>query len=166
MSEHPLAVESEEEYEARAEELKRQAKDEYESISEKQQAALKEIAEGESLESYETVALGNLDIEVKAWFPGETMDAVEAAQTAANTEDMAQIRRSIDTMLAALDEMTRDSTYDMRFWRQYYQSYGPEGLMVAMQRVLGPATENMDEKGDAAAGFRGHAEGPRGRPGE
>ncbi len=129
----------------------RQTKQELEA---KQREALEEIQQGESLERYATVTMGNLDLEVKAWLPGEVEDTVLQAQQLGESKDPAQIKRSMETMLSALSEMTTSDTYNMGFWRAYYHKWGAEGMIQAVETVLEPASEHLEAKQDSLQSFR------------
>lgn len=143
------------------EELIHKAQNTKEDLDAKQNEALEAIASGEELERYETVSLGNLEIEVKGWLSGDTTDTVQKAQRLADSNDMDEIRESMETMLSALDDMTTSSDYGMQFWREYYRRYGPEGLAVAVETVLEPASEDMEAKKESLDGFREGTQGPR-----
>jgi len=149
-----LAPESEEEARQKEQELIQSAKQSKQEREAQQNEALQAIAEGGNLEKYETVELGDLDLEVKAWLPGDTTETVQEAQRLADTEDIQQIKRSMRTFLSALADMTVDDTYDLQFWRKYYQRYGPEGMIVAVETVLEPASESLDEQKEGAKSFR------------
>jgi hypothetical protein len=118
------------------------------------EAALAEIAAGEDLERYETVQLGDLDIDVKAWLPGEVERTVQHAQAVAQSEDAERVRESMETMLSALESMTKSDDYNMDFWRLYYERYGPEALLIAVETIMQPASESLEQTKEAVDGFR------------
>jgi len=66
MSDAPIDDESIEEFEER---LQEETRDAYEQHEAEQSDALDAIASGSDLEEYQTVALGELELEVKAWLP-------------------------------------------------------------------------------------------------
>lgn len=136
----------------------RQSKAELEAA---QNEALEAIASGEELEQYETVSLGELELEVKAYLPGDVEDTVLQAQQLGESEDPAEIKRSMETMLSALAEMTTSDTYNMGFWREFHRKWGANGLILAVETILDPASENMEDKRDAMDGFRSNVEGPK-----
>lgn len=154
MSESDIAPEDEQEYEERKREVIEDAAETKQELETKQSEALQKIKQGEGFEEYETVTLGELEFEVKAWLPGDTTDLIQRAQELGESEDMGQIKESMDTMLQALDAMTVSETYNMEFWSAYYNEYGPEGLMVAIEAVLEPATEGMEERKQGVESFR------------
>jgi len=163
-----LAPEDQEEFEQKQKELiedSRQAKQELEA---EQNKALAEIAKGEKLEQFETVELGGLEMEVKAWIPGDTTNTVEKAMDLAQSDSVGKMKQSMQTMLKALADMTVSDTYDINFWRAYYQEYGPVGMQPAVNTILGPAGEELErlqqrevdeERLDAANGFRTDEQG-------
>lgn len=135
-------------------ELLEDARETKKELEQQQNEALEAIAKGGDLEEYETVELGELELEVKSWLPGDVEDTVLQAQKLGESEDPAQIKRSMETMLSALAEMTTDGTYDMGFWRQFHQEYGANGLILAVETILEPANENMEKKKEGVDGFR------------
>lgn len=139
-------------------ELLEDARQSKEELEQAQNEALEAIASGEELEQYETVSLGDLELEVKAWLPGDVEDTVLQAQQLGESEDPAEIKRSMDTMLSALAEMTTSETYDMGFWREFHRKWGAEGLILAVETILDPASENMEEKREGLESFRGEPE--------
>jgi Spy/CpxP family protein refolding chaperone len=156
-------VESEDEYQQRRQELIEDAKEERRELEDKQTEALAEIAKGEEIESYQTVSLGELELEVKGWSPGDTTETVEQAMRMAESEDPEDMKQSMETMLSALVDMTVSDTYDMTFWRAYYEKYGPQGMQPAVETILGPAISELEEmqqrevsedKREAVNGFR------------
>lgn len=154
MTDTEIAPESEEEYEERRQELIEEAKADKKELDDAQNEALAAIASEEGLEDYATVELGELEIEVKAWLPGDVEDTVLQAQQLGDSEDPAQIKRSMETMLSALAEMTVADDYDMRFWREFHDRYGANGLVLAVERVLEPAQENTQRRKEGVEGFR------------
>jgi len=163
MSLEDIAPENEEEYQERRESLIEDAAETKQELEQKQTEALAEIAKGEELKQYDTVQLGELDLEVKAWVPGDTADTIQRAMQLAQSETPAKAKESMDTMLLALSDMTVDDTYNVAFWRRYYEEYGPTGLEPAVNTVLEPAMDELEdlqqreideETRDAAQGFR------------
>jgi hypothetical protein len=155
-------------YDDKRKELINEAKETKEQIERKQNEALAEIAKGEGLEQYETVEMGQLEMEVKAWVPGDATNSISQAAELAQSGDIGKIQESMEKFLPALDELTVSNEYSMGFWREYYNRYGPQGMLIAVERVCGPAFEELDEiKGrevdeeriDAANGFRQDSNG-------
>ena len=162
-----LAPESEEEFEQRQQELLEDARNEKEQREAAQNEALREIAKGDDLTEYEVIQLGQLDMRVKAWVPGTATQPIHnAAQKADSLDDdagMAEVSESMEAFLPALDELTVSSDYDRSFWRMYYEKFGPQGMIEAVNRVCGPAFDEMgefadrdvdDDRRDAAQGFQ------------
>jgi hypothetical protein len=158
-------------YDEKRKELINEAKETKEQIERKQNEALAEIAKGEDLEQYKTIQLGNLEMEVKAWVSGDATDALtNAMEIAQDAQEgsASHVRDSMQEILPALASFTVSNDYSMAFWQEYYRRYGPQGLMVAFEKVCGPALEDMDElqgrdvdqeRVDAANGFRTDSEG-------
>lgn len=163
MSETQAHPESEEEYEDRRRELITDAAQTKQELEAKQNEALEEIAEGEQLERYETISLGNLELEVKGWLPGGVEDKATRAMELAESEDPAKFKESKETMLPALAEMTAGEQYDVGFWQEYANRYGQEGVLIAVQKVMAPAQENLEDRQEALDGFRTGTEGARPR---
>jgi hypothetical protein len=156
------------------EQLLQDTQEHFSEKRQKQEEALSEIAQGENLEKYETIFLGDLEMDVRAWVPGNAMSQIQKAQNIAEEEDASRMMESMETMINALAEVAVSETYDTAFWRTYFERYGPEGMLVAVEKVLGPAidsmedrapVENMEGKKDAANGFRTDADGNRVRSG-
>jgi hypothetical protein len=141
-------------YDELKEQVISEAKETKQEVDQKQQEALNAISQGGQLENYETVYLGELEIEVKGWLPGDVEQTVTQAKSVADSEDAEQIRKSMETMLHALTEMTVDETYSMGFWRKYYAKYGPEGLILAVKTIMEPAKEGIEDKKDGVESFR------------
>lgn len=163
MSLEDIAPENEDEYEERRKALIEETAESKAELEEKQTEALAEIAKGEELKQYDTVELGDLELEVKAWVPGDTADTIQRAMQLAQSETPHEAKQSMETMLIALADMTVDDTYNVDFWRAYYEEYGPTGLEPAVNTVLSPAMDELEElqqrkvgegKRDAAHGFR------------
>jgi len=120
----------------------------------KQNEALEAIANDGDLEKYETVELGDLELEVKAWTPGSVEETIERAQNIAERGDDVEISRSIETMLTALDEMTPNDTYDRSFWKQFHEKWGQAGMVMAVETVMQPAMDEMEDLQDGVKSFR------------
>ena len=159
---------SEDEYQDRRSKLIEDAKEEHSQRTAEQEKALQEIAQGENLERYETVFMGDLEMQVRAWVPGSVVPQIQTAASIADSEDVERVMESMETMINALAEISVEGTYDSAFWRAYFDRYGPEGMIVAVEKVLGPALENMEDNmpdeqlsqsSDAAQGFRTDEDG-------
>lgn len=157
---HP---ETEEEYEQRRRELIESAAETKRELDERQNEALEAIAEGQTPERYDTVTLGELDLEVLGWLPGDVEDKVVDAMDLADDPDPGALRESKETIITALDEMTVSDDYNGQFWREYHRRYGQEGLIIAANTVFEPAKDGIEERRDAVDGFRKNS--PRAGPG-
>jgi predicted RNase H-like HicB family nuclease len=135
--------------------IKEATKQRHQERRQEHNKALEKIAEGEDFEHYETVTLGQLEMEVKAWMPGDVEETVTRANQLAEENDPSAVRESMETMLSALGEITVSNQYDTAFWRAYYSEYGPQGLMIAVETVLGPAVEELEKTEEQAKSFRG-----------
>lgn len=144
-----------EDYDEKAQELIKKARETKQELDAKQNEALEEIAAGESLERYETVALGELELEVLGWLPGSVEDTVMRAGELAESGNPENLKESKETMIGALAEMTTSDDYDKSFWREFTSRYGQEGLIMAVETVLGPAQESMEERKEGVESFRG-----------
>lgn len=154
-------VDTESEYEEKRHELITDAAETKQELEATQNEALEEIAEGEKLERYETIKLGNLELEVKGWLPGGVEDKATRAMELAESEDPTKFKESKETMLPALAEMVVGDQYDIGFWQEYANRYGQEGVLIAVQKVMAPAQENLEDRQEALDGFRAGTEGPR-----
>lgn len=168
-----LAEERSEEYLERREQLREQTVAFRQEKEQQHNALLEAVAEGEEFEThtYEWVTIGNVDIEVKTWYPGNVIDAftdiaeglnVTSAEQAQNPEglmqdiDIAQLSPTIREIIGVLTEMTNrirgngevvdDTEAIESFWRGFYGQHGDRALDVAAEKVLGPAEENTDRE--------------------
>jgi hypothetical protein len=148
------ALPSEEEQESFRENLLEDTREAYKQHEAEQSDALDAIASGSDLEEYETVELGELELEVKAWLPGSVEDTVLKAQDAAESDDPKEVKESLETMISALAEMSTSDVYNSHFWRKYYDEYGAVGLILATETLLEPASDKLEERQDAVDGFR------------
>lgn len=152
------------------EELLEDTKEHFGEKKAKQNEALEAIAQGGEFESYDTVTLGELELEVKAWIPGNVEETIERAQNMAERGDEMELQRSMETMITALDSMTVNETYGRDFWKQFHQEYGQIGMITATETILEPATEEMEELQEGVESFRkdgsGNIVGARNRTNE
>ena len=146
-------------YEEKRKELIGKVKDHKKEAEAEQQAALEAIAQGGDLERYATVELGELEIEVKAWIPGEVEETIQQAQAIAESGDEADISKSMETMITALEEMTVSDTFNRHFWRQYYSKWGSAGMVVGVETILTPAMEEIEDMEDGIKSFRPETRG-------
>lgn len=171
-------VETEEEYQERRSELIEGAKESKQDFDAKTNELLNAVGRGEDgldVEKYETVEVGEVEVVVKAWLPGEAQDTIQHAQRLAQRENMDDAQESIYTMIEGVTTVTErislpgsdesiESKEDIRqFWRGVYDKWGIVGFQEGAQRALKPATDEMEELSNTVDGFRG--DGPRPRPG-
>ena len=118
--------------------------------------------------------LGSVDVKVKAWMPGESLNAIERAQRLSERENMQDAIEGIETLKTGMtavtvelqlgEDITITESEDIRgFWDGFVDKWGVPGLQEAAETVLKPATDDMEDKADAADGFRQDAgrDGPR-----
>lgn len=159
-----IHVDGEDEYEERARELIEDTRETKEELDAKQEDALDAIADGDDFGDYEPVTLGELEMERKTWLPGDVTDVVKDAAEVTqrlqekpddevDPEDFAALQESMTTMLEALAGLTRSDDYDLSFWQAFYERYGPEGLMLAVERIVAPAVEGLEDRRDGMDSF-------------
>lgn len=153
-----VAIDLDEDYEERKERLIEDAKSTRQELEQEQSAMLEAVAEGEDfeIESYEWVELGGVQLQVKAWFPGDTLEEIAGMAEVAETRDPSAARAGIRTNINALTEMTevieggdRRFQSDERirmFWNNYFEKWGDQGLEKAVETVIEPAEENSDRE--------------------
>lgn len=154
-----LAPEDEAEYQDRRQALMEDAAQTKQELEAEQAQALAAIRSGGDLEEYETVELGELELEVKAWVPGSVAHTIRRARRLSQAEDLDTMLESMETMLSALDEISRSDTYNMAFWREYYDEWGPEGVFLAVDTLLDPAFENKESAEEAVESFPADEQG-------
>jgi len=136
------------------EEILQATEEHFDQKEAKQNEALNAIAQGEELEQYTTVELGDLELEVKEWVPGDVEQTITRVNQIAERGDDVVLMRQMESILTALDEMTENGTYDRSFWRAYYDKYGQSGVLVATETILSPAMEEMEALEEGVEGFR------------
>lgn len=168
----------EENYDERRQRLIESAREERQRHEAQQEAMLEAVAEGENfdIESHTWVSLGEADLHVKEWFPGDTVDQLAQADMDPNDATGADANRAIGGVLEAFVTMTDaieagdqrvESKPQIRsFWRSYFERWGDQGLAEAFDVVLTPAIENSEgeeavESFRSAGGGRGVRSGPR-----
>jgi len=119
-------------------------------------------------ESYEWVELGDVELKVKSWIPGDSMDAIN---NFAQADQSGQIPDFSELIEAAkeLTEVVRtaDVTWETQaliddFWDSYYAEHGSNVIYAAAERVYKPALENMEQR--APQSFQGDTRGDSHRP--
>jgi len=97
---------------------------------------------------YTGVFANSIDLDVSV------EDTVLKAQDAAESDDPKEVKESLETMISALAEMSTSDVYNSHFWRRYYDEYGAVGLILAVETLLEPASDKLEERQDAVDGFR------------
>jgi len=141
------------------EELLEATKEHFDRKEAKQQDALEAIAQGQDLEGYATVELGQEEMEVKKWIPGTVEQEVGALMEAVDEGRKYEALKRKDDVVKSLATVTENDLYDRGFWSQYYERWGYDAIVEAINTVLTPAVEEREEKAEAVDGFRGDGEG-------
>jgi len=162
---------TDDDYEAQRKELIQDAKETKQEHEAKQSEMLDAVAQGDDgidVEDYETVIVGKVEVTAKAYMPGESLNTIERAQRLAKRENVDAAIESIATMTEAMTVVTErlkhtetgaviESDGNIReFWQGMFEKWGVDGYQQAAMTVLEPATEDMEEKAEAAESFRGH----------
>ena len=152
------------------------AKETRSQLEAEQNEMLEAVASGEEfdVENYEWVELGGVDLQVKAWFPGDTLEEIAGMAEAAQANNPSAAGPAIRTNINALTNMTevieggnQRFTSEERirqFWNNYFEKWGDQGLGQAVETVITPAEENTDKE-DAMRSFpgEGHSRADRAR---
>ncbi len=104
------------------------------------------------------VELGDVELRVKAYFPGDTLDTVRQFSQAeeGSVPDFAGL---IDALISVTEVVrTEGVTWESdeqvsEFWDAYYSEHGTNVLLVATERVFAPAVDNMEAR--TPQSFRG-----------
>jgi hypothetical protein len=156
--------------EAQREELIREhdkAKRQYEQEKGELLEAVKQEEEFEH-ESYEWVELGDVEIKVKAWIPGDAMDTINQFAQADQSGEIPDFAALVDAA-KQLTEVIRSGDVSWQtegrindFWDTYYNEHGSNVVYAAAERVYQPALENMEQR--APQSFPGDRRGDQHRP--
>lgn len=180
MTQEPPKIDAEDP-EERRKQLKEAAKEHRQQAEADHSALLDAVESGDealSVREYETVSIGDVNATVKAWMPGNAIDAVEQANRLAQRDNLDSTVESVHTMLDGLTIVTEElehATKDVHFedddkvrgfWKRYWKRYGVDGLQKASDVVLDPATNNRQTERDAMNGFRTDANGDIVRSGD
>jgi hypothetical protein len=99
----------------------------------------------------EWVELGDVDLRVKAYFPGDTLDTVRQFSQA-EEDSVPDFGGLVDALISVTEVVrTEGVTWESdeqvaEFWRAYYSEHGTNVLLVATERVFAPAVDNMEER--------------------
>jgi len=111
-------------------ELKERTENRYQKEKKQQQEALTEIAQGQNLEEYETRELGNAEISVKCWIPGDVTESFADIFEAYDNDNPIEVFRSFRQVARVIGRLCADEPYsNAQFWEQYYDKWGPKGMM-------------------------------------
>jgi hypothetical protein len=103
-------------------------------------------------ESYEWVELGDVELKVKSWIPGESMDAINKFAQADQSGEIPNFSELIEAA-KELTEVVRTANVNWQtqakvndFWDSYYNEHGSNVIYAAAERVYQPALENMEQR--------------------
>jgi hypothetical protein len=148
-------------------ELIEKTKEAKESAEQQHNEMLEAVAEGEdwNVEDYEWVELGGVELKVKTWLPGDTMDRMGALGEAAETQDPSAAREMVHGGIESLTTQTEiiqsggavfETNSDIRqFWQNYTEKWGNKGLEKAIETVMGPIEDEQERKEETMRSFRG-----------
>lgn len=154
-------VEKREELISDTEAAKRQA--------EQEQAELLEALEAEEEfehRSYEWVEIGDVELKVKTWLPGDVNDTIQAYAEAEQSGDVPDFEPMIEAAKTQTEVVrTADVSWSTdakisKFWDMYYSEHGSNVLLTVFDRVFDPAIDGIENKlpqsfqGQDGGGFR------------
>jgi len=153
------------------EELQEKASEHFEQQKQLQEEAVAELGQAEGLGETDTVAFGDQQITVKAWIPGGISDTMAQFAEAEESGNMARLLNSLEDLAEALANLCLDEPFNQEaFWAEYWDQWGPEGLIKAFETVADPALEgmesrievdNMEEKREAMGNWQKRTGGQR-----
>ena len=97
----------------------------------------------------EWIELGDVELKVKAYFPGDTVDTVQNFSEIDDGEvpnfselivalaDVTEVIRKEGVTWEGDDKITE-------FWQAYYDEHGTNVILIATERVFGPAIDTME----------------------
>jgi len=103
-------------------------------------------------ESYEWVELGDVELKVKSWIPGDSMDAINKFAQADQSGEIPNFKELIEAAKELTEVVrTHDVTWETQaliddFWDSYYAEHGSNVIYAAAERVYKPALENMEQR--------------------
>lgn len=169
MSESESETPTQEEIEAKREELLDDTRNARQKHEEQHNELLDAVASDDEIADYDTAEFGTVRVRHKSWLPG---DEVERLQKAMQSEG-----QNKDDELSLLVNLTEDVTHaesgttyteetDIRlFWKDYLSKYGTDGYAAVMNRLLAPIMEQTREKMEAMQSFQGAEPGDNPRSG-
>jgi hypothetical protein len=114
-------------------------------------------------DQYDWVEVGDVEMKVKAWLPGDTMDTLEEYSEADESGSMPPISDIVDIAISQTEVIrSGDVSWSKQsqiqaFWEKYYEEQGDTVLEVALNRVLDPALDKR--QGRVPDGFRQKRDG-------
>jgi len=123
------------------------AEEHYKKSKAKQQEAVAEIGQAEGLGDTDTVEFGGQEITVKSWLPGSITDEFSDLMTAYQNDNKAKLLRNMSVVAEVIAELCITDPFDQEaFWSEYYDQWGPEGVVTAFERISSPALEGMESR--------------------
>lgn len=124
-----------------------QATEHYQEAKAKQKEAVAEIGQAEGLGDTDTVEFGGETVMVKCWLPGSISDQFADLMTAYENDDMAKLLRNMPTVAKVISELCVEDPFNQAvFWSEYYDQWGPEGVISAFETISAPAMEGMESR--------------------
>jgi len=124
-----------------------QAEQHYQEAKSKQKEAVAEIGQAEGLGDTDTVDFGGETVVVKSWLPGAITDEFSDLMTAYQNDNQAKLLRNMSVVANVISELCVEEPFDTTaFWDEYYQQWGPEGVITAFEKISSPALEGMESR--------------------
>lgn len=155
----------EDEYEDRRDSLIQDAKESRAEAEAKQNEMLEAVAAGEEfeIEDYEWVSLGNVDLKVRTWLDGDTLEDFAALEEEMSRGDTPVAKRALEAEMNVLVTQTEvieaganrmETEADIReFWRRYVSKWGDKGLEQASEVIQEPLDLENEKEGEVAQSF-------------
>ena len=159
---------TDEEIEAKREELLEDTRQARQESEEKQQALLDAVSSDGDLGDTDTAQIGDLEVRHKSYIPGDQLRKVRQTQQAMQSggdvpDDADELDLLVDLTEALYDDTTKD-TYTgeetiRTFWQGYIDTYGTDAYATIFERILQPLLEDTEEKMSGLQSFPGEQEG-------
>jgi hypothetical protein len=122
-----------------------QAEEHYQEAKAKQKEAVAEIGQAEGLGETDTVDFGGETVVVKSWLPGEITDEFADLMTAYENGNNSKLLRNMQTVGKVISTLCVEEPFNQEvFWSEYYDQWGPEGVITAFEKIGSPALEGME----------------------
>jgi hypothetical protein len=119
----------------------------YQEAKAKQKEAVAEIGQAEGLGETATVDFGGETVVVKSWLPGSISDQFADLMTAYENDNMAKLLRNMQSVAEVIATLCVEEPFNKEyFWDEYYQQWGPEGVITAFETISSPAMEGMESR--------------------